>query len=586
MYNTYFGFREKPFKLVPNPEYLFLSKSHEEALAHLNYAIAQGDGFVEITGEVGTGKTTLCRSFLENLDAGTVAAYIFNPKMGPKQLIRAINDEFAIQYNADDTKDLIDKLNRFLIRKKAERKRVLVLIDEAQNLTKTVLEQLRLLSNLETNREKLIQIILVGQPELAEMLDSHDLRQIGQRISLRYEITPLSLAETEEYVQYRLNIASQKPHALFDRSAIRQIFTHSRGIPRLINIACDRALLTAFSQNRTRVTGRIARQALAEMTRRGHARRPPLMDGRLALLLFVLLGAVAAALLYRQPLSRALSALFAAPAPVASAPQAPAEPPAPPAEAPPVAPPPAPAATAEAPAPVAAPPATTSAPAPIPSVTGLAERLKRTDARGSRTDALAAALASWGAAIESKSYLEPVEDDPTFFNLSAKIAGFQVQRIETDLEVLRRLNMPAVLELRTGPKAPPAYLALIGAEADTLLLKGAAADPAIAAGPAELQQAWTGVAYIPWKNFLSLTGTIPGNAPADSVLALKMLLRDLGHTGVPMTKDYDAVTQKTVEQIQARYGLPIDGVVGNLTKIVLYREGKSFNVPPIVRPRA
>jgi general secretion pathway protein A len=222
----------------------------------------------------------------------------------------------------------------------------------------------------------------------------------------------------------------------------------------------------------------------------------------------------------------------------------------------------------------------------MPSVTGLAERLKRTDARGSRTDALAAALASWGAAIESKSYLEPVEDDPTFFNLSAKIAGFQVQRIETDLEVLRRLNMPAVLELRTGPKAPPVYLALIGAEADTLLLKGAAADPAIAAGPAELQQAWTGVAYLPWKNFLSLTGTIPGNAPADSVLALKMLLRDLGHTGVPMTKDYDAVTQKTVEQIQARYGLPIDGVVGNMTKIILYREGKIFNVPPIVRPRA
>jgi general secretion pathway protein A len=584
MYNTYFGFREKPFKLVPNPEYLFLSKSHEEALAHLNYAIAQGDGFVEITGEVGTGKTTLCRSFLENLDAGTVAAYIFNPKMGPKQLIRAINDEFAIQYNADDTKDLIDKLNRFLIQKKAERKRVLVLIDEAQNLTKTVLEQLRLLSNLETNREKLIQIILVGQPELAEMLDSHDLRQIGQRISLRYEITPLSPAETEEYVQYRLNIASQKPHALFDRKAVRQIYAHSRGIPRLINIACDRALLTAFSQNRTRVTGRIARQALAEMTRRGHARRPSLMDGRWALLLFVLLGAVAAGFLYRQPLTRALKALIAAPAPVASVPQAPAPSPAPPAESPPVAAAPAPAAAAEASAPVAAPAAST--PAAVPTVTGLTERLKRMEARPSRLDALTAALEPWGSAIEAKSYLEPVEDDPTFFNLSAKIAGFQIQRVETNIEVLRKLNMPAVLELRTGPKAQHAYLALISAEADTLLLKGAAADPAIAADPAELQQAWTGVAYIPWKNFLSLAGTIPGNAPADSVLALKMLLRDLGHTGVPMTKDYDAVTQKTIEQIQSRYGLPIDGVVGNLTKIILYREGKSFNVPPIARPRA
>jgi general secretion pathway protein A len=218
-------------------------------------------------------------------------------------------------------------------------------------------------------------------------------------------------------------------------------------------------------------------------------------------------------------------------------------------------------------------------------VTGLAERLKGMEARTSRLDALAAALAPWEVAIESKPYLEAVEDDPTFFNLSAKIAGFQAQRVETDIEVLRKLNMPAVLELRTGPKAGPAYLALIGAEAESLLLKGAAAEPAVAAGTAELQQAWTGVAYIPWKNFLSLTGNIPGNAPADSVLALKMLLRDLGHASVPMTKEYDPATQKAIEQIQARYGLPVDGVVGNLTKIILYREGKSFNVPSIARPR-
>jgi peptidoglycan hydrolase-like protein with peptidoglycan-binding domain len=145
--------------------------------------------------------------------------------------------------------------------------------------------------------------------------------------------------------------------------------------------------------------------------------------------------------------------------------------------------------------------------------------------------------------------------------------------------------MPAVLELRAGPKAGPVYLALVAVEADRLLLRGAAADPAVAAAPAELQQAWTGVAYLPWKNFLSLTGTIPGNAPADSVLALKMLLRDLGYAAVPMTKDYDPATQKAIEQVQARYGLPVDGVVGNLTKIILYREGKGFDVPPIARPQ-
>ena len=165
MYENFFGFKEKPFKLVPNPEYLFLSKSHEEALAHLTYALSQGDGFVEITGEVGTGKTTLCRAFLENLDDDAIAAYIFNPKLDPRQLIKTINDELGIKCKTDNTKDLIDNLNNFLMRQKTLRKKVLLLIDEAQNLSKNVLEQLRLLSNLETSKEKLLQIILVGQPE-------------------------------------------------------------------------------------------------------------------------------------------------------------------------------------------------------------------------------------------------------------------------------------------------------------------------------------------------------------------------------------------------------------------------------------
>ena len=580
MYNDYFGFREKPFKLVPNPQYLFLSKSHEEALAHLSYAIGQGDGFVEITGEVGTGKTTLCRAFLENLDDTTVAAYIFNPKLGPKQLIKTINDEFGIQYNAEDTKDLIDRLNRFLIQKKTEGKKVLVLIDEAQNLKKTVLEQLRLLSNLETHREKLLQIILVGQPELAEMLDSHELRQIGQRISLRYQITPLSLKETREYIQYRLNIASQKRAPLFDPAAIRHIYAYSRGIPRVINIACDRALLTAFGMNRPKVTGRIAKAALSEMANRGRVRRSALMDGRTALGLFMLICGLAAALLYHESLSQAVSALLnlrpAATAPAvqpadatgSSAPEssrpsaAAATPPAP-----------VPAVEAKAPVPAAEPHT-----APQGGLR-LADRLKHIDGRASRQGALAEVLAAWGVTLESKPYLGAVDDDPTFFNLSAKAGGFFVQRIEADLDVLRKLNMPAVLEFRSGGKQAPGYLALTAVVGGKYLLKAGTGYPAIETDAGEIRQNWGGVAYIPWKNFLSLSGTIPGNAPADSVLALKMLLRDLGHTGIPLTKDYESNTQKTVEQIQAKYGLPIDGIVGNLTKIILYREGKTFEIP-------
>jgi general secretion pathway protein A len=579
MYNAYFGFREKPFKLVPNPEYLFLSKSHEIALAHLNYAISQGDGFVEITGEVGTGKTTLCRAFLENLDEQTVAAYIFNPKMGPKQLIRSINDEFGIQYNADDTKDLIDKLNRFLIQKKSERKKVIVLIDEAQNLTKTVLEQLRLLSNLETSKEKLLQIILVGQPELSALLDSHDLRQIGQRISLRYQILPLGIRETQEYVQYRLNIASQKRSALFDPAAIRRIYAYSRGIPRVINIACDRALLAAFSMNQRRVTGRVAKSALSEMVRRGRARPAGLMDGRRALAFFLLLCALTAAWLYYAPLREGVGALFKA-APPATPGDPSADSPAgavasvhPPSEN----------SSANPPAKdvfASRPPSALPVESAAASGTGarLSALLTHIDGRASRVSALKETLESWGSSLESKPYLEDVDDDATFFNLSAKAAGYLVQRIEGDLKVLRHLNMPAILEFRTGAKRPPGYLALIAVIGDRMVLK-VPGETAIETAPEDIDLNWTGVAYIPWKNFLSLAGTIPGNAPADSVVALKMLLRDLGNKSLPLSKEYDGATQKAVEQLQSKYGLPVDGVVGPLTKIVLYREGKNFDIP-------
>ena len=266
MYNKFFTFKERPFKLVPNPEYYYLSRSHEEAMAHLTYAISQGDGFVEITGEVGTGKTILCRVFLENLDDKTEVAYIFNPKLGPKQLVRAIIDEFGIACRADDTKGLIDALNDYLIRMKARGRKVLVLIDEAQNLEKNVLEQLRLLSNLETSRSKLLQIILVGQPELADLLDSHELRQLGQRITLNCHLCPLTYLEIREYIEHRIQIASSKPSALFTRGAYRLIYKYSAGIPRIINIVCDRSLLIAFSRNRNKITGKVVADAIRELS--------------------------------------------------------------------------------------------------------------------------------------------------------------------------------------------------------------------------------------------------------------------------------------------------------------------------------
>ncbi|MGD2271022.1 MAG: AAA family ATPase, partial [Desulfobacterales bacterium] len=246
MYQNFFCFKERPFKLVPNPEYFFMSQSHEEALAHLNYAISQGDGFVAITGEVGTGKTTLCRVFLESLDESMESAYIFNPKLSPKQLLMAINEEFGLSFEADNTRELIGALNSYLMEKKTEGKKVVLLIDEAQNLAANVLELIRLLSNLETTKFKLLQIILVGQPELADLLDSHELRQLGQRITLKCNLKPLTFKEVKEYIEHRIHIASPKPVVQFTSASHRAIYKYSAGIPRLINIVCDRALLTAY----------------------------------------------------------------------------------------------------------------------------------------------------------------------------------------------------------------------------------------------------------------------------------------------------------------------------------------------------
>ncbi|MEJ2284109.1 MAG: AAA family ATPase, partial [Desulfobacterales bacterium] len=310
MYENFFSFSEKPFKLVPNPAYLFLSKSHEEALAHLNYALAQGDGFVEITGEVGTGKTTLCRAFLEHLDDGTIAAYIFNPRLGPKQLIKTINDELGIKYDTDNTKDLIYKLNAFLMHQKATGKKVILLIDEAQNLSRNILEQLRLLSNLETSKEKLMQIILVGQPELSDILDSHDLRQLGQRITLRYHLTPLNFKETAEYIKYRINIAARKAGIRFDRSAVKQIYKYSGGIPRVINIACDRTLLTAFGLSQHKISGSIARASIKELKSRGAKRRQEWIYGNKAIIFFAALALILIGISFRQSLKNWIGSFF------------------------------------------------------------------------------------------------------------------------------------------------------------------------------------------------------------------------------------------------------------------------------------
>jgi general secretion pathway protein A len=576
MYNTFFGFKEKPFKLVPNPAYFFLSKSHEEALAHLNYAISQGDGFVQITGEVGTGKTTLCRAFLESLDNDTQAAYIFNPKLGPKQLLMTILDEFGIRSGKETTKELIDALNAFLMHNKTKGNKVILLVDEAQNLSKNVLEQLRLLSNLETNQDKLLQIILVGQPELGAMLESHDLRQIGQRITLNYHLSPLKFSESKEYIQYRINIAAQRKGIKFDRSAYYQIFKYSKGIPRLINIVCDRALLTAFVLNQHKISGSILKASIRELSGKGRTKNYGFADGRKGLALISILTILVFAAIYHQPLLEKINTAFAPSAgPVTAGFHSI------PAKLSPVK-------TTTDLQPTYKPqaqqtPTLSEKTVKEVEIVGLAEYLKSMDVQPSRYTAFKHAMGRWNTPTEIQPYLQNIEDDQAFFRLSAKPNGFSILRLESDLSILMSLNLPAILEFYPPGSPSPGYLTLSNIVGEKLLLGGVGDNTRVETDLNEIEFYWSGTAYIPWKNFLSIWGTIPKQSYKDSIITLKLLLHDIGFTNFEINGEYDDITQETIETIQAKYGVPVDGFVGPLTKIILYREKNAYDMPQLIR---
>ena len=266
MYLSYFGLAEAPFSIAPDPRYLYMSQRHQEALAHLLYGVNAGGGFVLLTGEVGAGKTTVCRCFLEQIPASCDVAYIFNPKLTVAELLSTICVEYGIAVSPGDisNKMYIDRINAFLLDAHAKGRHTVLIIDEAQNLSADVLEQLRLLTNLETNQHKLLQIILLGQPELAAMLAQPELLQLAQRIIARYHLGPLDKREVAAYVQHRLEV-SGATRQLFPAALMGSLYRLSRGVPRIINVLCDRALLGAYSQSRERVDRATLKQAAYEV---------------------------------------------------------------------------------------------------------------------------------------------------------------------------------------------------------------------------------------------------------------------------------------------------------------------------------
>ena len=295
MYTKFYHLKERPFNLTPDPHFLYFSTQHRDALGHLLYGIRERKGFMLVSGEVGTGKTTLCRTLIKEIEREAEVGFILNSFLSAKELLRAINEDLCCHRGAQSNKELVDELNRFLLEQHERGRTVVVLIDECQNLAMPVLEQIRMLSNLETEKEKLIQIIMVGQPELRAKLEQLHLRQLAQRISVTYHLQPLDYRETVNYIYHRLRVASggdgkdgsgevERGGVRFSRASLKRIFLFSEGVPRKINILCDRALLVGYVRNKKRITDGMVRRAIAEIQKHPRAARGRTRSSRLPLL--------------------------------------------------------------------------------------------------------------------------------------------------------------------------------------------------------------------------------------------------------------------------------------------------------------
>ncbi|HEY8515252.1 MAG TPA: AAA family ATPase [Candidatus Binatia bacterium] len=601
MYEKFFGIDEPPFRLTPDPRYLFLSAKHREALGHLVYGIHEGAGFVAITGEIGAGKTTLLRSLLSRADDTTQYAYILNPVLTGLELLQEINHELGIP-STGTRREMLSALNHFLLDQKRRGRRVVVVIDEAQALDGATLEELRMLSNFETETAKLLQIVLVGQPELRDLLARPELEQLNQRITVRWHLGRLDRDETAKYVAHRVTTAAGgRPRSLFTRGALSQIYAYSRGVPRLINIVCHRSLLVAYANDRTRVTARTVRQAIKEM------REPaPARPGRARALAFR--AAIAAAVLAIVGTGGVIAwqRSSAPPAAVAGKPNATPSQSATSASA----------TSAEryayadaetigegsgpmadgedlvdvataAPVDPLAPGALAAAsasPGVTPTFGGrepdlaveratLANALRQITPGNSAYEATEALLRAWGVPP-----LAPAEASSSVLDLPqiARARGLEYLPLQGNLTMLRVLDLPAILELvpDDGSGVRFATVEYLGDYATVSVGR-----TSIDVSPEVLGEAWFGKAHLFWQDLDRLGPMLTLGTSSPAVVRLHELLRAAEVYDGASTRTFAPETEEAVLRFQRSRRLVADGKVGPLTMIALYQAVAGDRLP-------
>jgi general secretion pathway protein A len=561
MYDDYYRFKQKPFSIAPDPAFLYLSERHREALAHLMYGLRTDGGFVLITGEVGTGKTTLIRSLVDDVPDDLDVAFVLNPRLTVNELLETLCEELGIPERSDvatTNKHLIDRLNKHLLRTHALGRSTVVIIDEAQNLSPAVLEQIRLLTNLETNERKLVRIILLGQPELAEMLDRREMRQLVQRVTARYHLAALTREDARAYIAHRLSLAGGNPH-LFTRGAARETFRLSHGIPRLINVIADRALLGTYVEGRPRVTARIVRKAAREAFGQQVWLRPHLWIGAVAASALVVAGAwalwdrnpqwrVPQAEVHEQqtpverqetPVKEAIASEIAATQPDAAPPDSIQK------EAP----------VSTAVAPSGMPPAIAPSQPPTP------DRLARPAGKPSselQRAAYAAVFDRWGTPIQPSDV--PCNEAPQ--------VGLQCLKLSGTWRDIERIDHPVVVEL-WDDRADPYYAAVLGHRDDHVSMR--LGDKTVSATAAELGSHWYGSYIVLWQMPPDYRGALKLGDEGPSVAWLRQHLASALQIDLRAADParFDDGLQAALMRFQRENGMVPDGVAGPMTWIAM-----------------